>query len=48
MYDVFDGCSSLESVDVSNLVGNMVYDMDSMFEGCKSLKSVNFEKFRNT
>ena len=41
MYNMFDGCSALESIDVSGLNTDNITSMAFMFSGCSSLKSVN-------
>lgn len=38
--NMFDGCVSLESVDVSGMVTNRDTIMDSMFNGCTALRSI--------
>ena len=40
MRDMFDGCSSLISLDVTNFNTANVTDMDYMFFGCKMLKEI--------
>ena len=41
MTSMFDGCSSLESIDDISLWNTVkVISIDSMFNGCKSLKSL--------
>lgn len=44
-YFWFNGCSSLESVDVSAFDTSMVSDMSGMFRNCSSLASVNLNIF---
>ena len=43
MLSVFDGCSSLVSIDLSPLDVSNVRSMSSMFSGCFQLKNVNLE-----
>ncbi|MBE5745994.1 MAG: BspA family leucine-rich repeat surface protein [Clostridiales bacterium] len=38
---MFDGCSSLKSLDLSSFGENQAFNMDGMFEGCSSLESIN-------
>ena len=38
---MFYGCSSLNSIDLSNFNTNNVTDMIGMFRGCKNLKKAN-------
>ena len=38
---MFDGCSSLNSINLSNFNTNNVTDMRYMFSGCSSLKKEN-------
>ena len=48
VYDMsymFDGCSSLESIGLSNFDTSKVEDMDHMFFGCNSLKSIGLSNF---
>ena len=42
---MFDGCSSLTSLDLSGLGAPNVTDMSSMFFGCLSLKSLDLSSF---
>lgn len=41
MKDMFSGCTSLKTVDFSNLDASSVNDMSNMFYGCSSLTTVN-------
>ena len=41
MWDMFKGCSSLESLNLSNFDTSLVTDMNSIFEGCYNLISLN-------
>ena len=41
MYGMFDGCSSLTSLDLSNFNTSNVTRMNSMFYGCSSLTSLD-------
>ena len=45
MWDMFKGCSSLESLNLSNFDTSLVTDMNSMFEGCYNLISLNLNNF---
>ena len=38
---MFYGCSSLNSINLSNFNTNNVTDMSCMFDGCSSLKKEN-------
>ena len=40
--NMFDGCDSLISIDLSNLNTQNLYIMKNMFYGCNSLSSINF------
>jgi len=42
---MFQKCSSLNSIDLSNFNTNKVTDMDCMFNGCSSLISINLSNF---
>ena len=41
---MFDGCSKLTSLDVSNFDTSKVTSMGYMFAGCSSLTSLDFRK----
>ena len=43
---MFEGCSSLTSVEVSGFDTSQVTDMNYMFEGCSSLRELNTSGFR--
>lgn len=43
--NMFKGCSSLRSLDISNLKTYHTENMISMFAGCSSLKSLDLSKF---
>ena len=45
MEGMFYNCSSLKSLDVSNLSTSNVANMSSMFEGCSNLVSLDLENF---
>ena len=45
MEGMFYNCSSLKSLDVSNLSTSIVANMSSMFEGCSNLVSLDLENF---
>ena len=42
---MFQGCSSLTTLDLSNFDTSNVGNMQNMFEGCTSLTSINFNGF---
>ena len=42
---MFQGCKSLESLDVSSFDTSNVTDMAAMFEGCDSLKELDISNF---
>ena len=42
---VFDGCSSLEEINLSNFNTNKVIEMKYMFSDCSSLKELNLTNF---
>lgn len=43
--NMFDGCSSLETINVGCFKSSKVSDMSSMFAGCESLKQINISNF---
>lgn len=45
MSSMLHGCSSLEEIDLSNLITVNVKDMNKMFSGCTSLKTIKFGIF---
>ena len=45
---MFDGCSSLKSIDLSSFNTTNVKDMSSMFWKCSSLKSLDLSSFNTT
>ena len=45
---MFEGCSSLTSLNLSNFSTSAVTDMGSMFEGCSSLTSLNLSNFNTS
>ena len=45
MSDMFCGCYSLKSIDLSSFNTNNVTNMVSMFFNCKSLKSIDLSSF---
>ena len=47
MGDMFYGCSSLKSIDLSSFKTNNVSYMDHMFYGCYSLKKENVKIDKN-
>ena len=42
---MFNGCSLLEKLSISNFNTNNVTNMCFMFNGCKSLKEINVSNF---
>ena len=42
---MFDGCSSLKKLNISNFNTNNVTKMGCMFRGCSSLKELNLSNF---
>ena len=46
MYSMFDGCSNLISIDLSNFKSDKVNYMDYMFHGCTNLKEINIIGFK--
>ena len=42
MVNLFSGCSSLTSIDISNFDTSKVIDMDNLFYNCAALKDINF------
>ena len=47
MSHMFQGCSSLKELNVSNFNTNNVTDMSGMFYKCKSLMQLNLSNFKN-
>ena len=47
MGHMFEGCSSLNSLNLSNLDTSNVTSMSYMFHGCSSLSSLNLSNFDN-
>ena len=45
MICMFEGCSSLKQINLSNFNTNNVTDMSYMFNGCSSLKQINLSNF---
>ena len=45
---MFDGCSSLQSIDLSSFNTADVKDMRDMFDGCSSLQSIDLSSFNTT
>ena len=45
MSNIFIGCSSLTSLNLSNFNRNNVNDMSEMFSHCRSLTSLNLSNF---
>ena len=45
MDNMFNGCSALKSLDLTNFNTEKVTEMDNMFNGCSALKSLDLTKF---
>ena len=45
MSSMFDGCSSLTSLDLTSFDTSQVWDMRCMFDGCSSLTSLDLSRF---
>ena len=45
MSNMFDGCSSLESIDLSTFNTDKVTNMSYMIYGCSSFESINLSSF---
>ena len=45
MYEMFRDCSSLETLDLSNLDTRKLTSMSDMFSGCSSLRSIDLTNF---
>ena len=45
---MFNGCSSLQSINLSSFNTINVKDMFRMFAGCSSLQSINLSSFNTT
>ena len=45
MKSMFDGCSSLKQLNLSNFNTDNVNNMNNMFRGCSSLKELNLSNF---
>ena len=45
MSSIFEGCSSLNELNLSNFNTNKVKDMSWMFGNCSSLKELNITNF---
>ena len=45
MTNMFSGCSSLQTLDMSNFVTNNVTNMNRMFSGCSSLQTLDLSNF---
>ena len=42
---MFDYCSSLKELNISNFITNNVNNMNNMFANCSSLKELNISNF---
>ena len=47
-YNMFNGCTNIIEIDLSNFDSSQVEKMSSMFEGCTSLSSINFINFNTS
>ena len=45
MKSMFSGCSSLKSIDISNINTSLVTDMSQLFAGCSLLESIDLSTF---
>ena len=45
MYDMFYGCTSLTSVNLSNFITTKVSSMDGLFYNCPKLQYIDISKF---
>ena len=45
MLEMFNKCSSLKELDISNFSTNNVTNMKGMFHGCSSLNEINLSNF---
>ena len=45
---MFNGCSSLQELNISNFRVNNVKIMNDMFNGCASLKELNLSNFNTS
>ena len=45
MFGMFEGCSSLTNIDLSNFNTQNVTDVSFMFSRCSSLKNINLSYF---
>jgi len=45
---LFQGCSGISEIDLSDFDTSLVTQMDNMFYGCSSLTSINFNNFDTT
>ena len=48
MSEMFWGCSSLQSIDLSSFNTTNVKDMSEMFRWCSSLQSIDLSSFKTT
>ena len=48
MDNMFNGCESLTSLDLSNFNTSSVENMENMFNGCKSLTSLDLSNFNTS
>lgn len=47
MTSMFENCSSLKEIDLSNFETKNVYSMNDMFMNCSSLKTIDTSKFNS-
>ena len=48
MENMFSGCSSLETLNISNFKGLKLNNVKNMFEGCVKLRSIDLSFLENT
>ena len=48
MSSMFDGCSSLSTLDLSRFDTSQVTDMHAMFKNCKSLTTLDLSNFQTS
>ena len=45
MEEIFDYCTSLKEINLSNFNTNKIIRIDSLFRDCKSLEKINISNF---
>ena len=48
MYHIFEGLSSLKSINLSNFNSAKLDDISYMFSGCNSIESIDLSNFDNS